>query len=216
LIGSYGRNYGTHFSTFHPFTKNGKDYALYSPDYTATRIMELPSCKDLGGEEPGSYGFCPVDYYVPSYIDREWVDSDDKKHLHRIHDPKPEDLCTTTNKFSPLDEKTGQRITVEKPAYPIGPLSYCPFGFVAGCVWGDDSSWKIQFLDLAEAHRGIIKREERFGYIVMPASLSLRQAVRLTDDTCDGPIETAQHLTIAVEREFDLRTGKQIDADPFV
>lgn len=27
--------------------------------------MELPSCKDLGGEENTAHGFCPVAYYVP-------------------------------------------------------------------------------------------------------------------------------------------------------
>ena len=26
--------------------------ALFAPDYMATRIMELPSCRDLGGEAP--------------------------------------------------------------------------------------------------------------------------------------------------------------------
>ena len=28
-------------------------------------------------------------------------------------------------------------------------------GFVAGCVWGDDSSWKIEYLDLSKADEGI-------------------------------------------------------------
>jgi hypothetical protein len=65
-IGSYERNHaGWCDSTFAPFVLDGRWYALYSPEYTATRIMELPSCRDLGGEENRSNGFCPVDYYVP-------------------------------------------------------------------------------------------------------------------------------------------------------
>jgi hypothetical protein len=39
------------------------------------------------------------------------------------------------------------------------------FGFVWGCHWGDDSSWKVQYLDLSRIQQGEIKREERFGYV---------------------------------------------------
>ena len=39
------------------------------------------------------------------------------------------------------------------------------FGFVWGCVWGDDQSWKVQHLDLSRVREGKILRDERFGYI---------------------------------------------------
>jgi hypothetical protein len=39
------------------------------------------------------------------------------------------------------------------------------FGFVWGCLWGDDSSWKVQYLDLSDIRHGQIRREERFGYL---------------------------------------------------
>ena len=39
------------------------------------------------------------------------------------------------------------------------------FGFVWGCIWGDDSSWKVQYLDLSGIQDGILRREERFGYV---------------------------------------------------
>lgn len=38
------------------------------------------------------------------------------------------------------------------------------FGFVWGCVWGDDTSWKVQYLDLSHVQEGKILRDERFGY----------------------------------------------------
>src|SRR5262249_883135 len=76
-IGEYERNYPNLFRTFYPFQKEGKDYALYSPDYTVTRVMTLPSCIDIGGEASHTHGFCPVDYYVPSYIMREFIDLND-------------------------------------------------------------------------------------------------------------------------------------------
>src|SRR5262249_40866714 len=39
------------------------------------------------------------------------------------------------------------------------------FGFVWGCHWGDDSSWKVQYLDLSGVRQGVVRREERFGYV---------------------------------------------------
>jgi hypothetical protein len=32
-------------------------------------------------------------------------------------------------------------------------------------VWGDDDSWKVQFLDLTDVRSGVIRRDERFGYV---------------------------------------------------
>lgn len=214
-IGEYQRNYPNLFRTFYPFQKDGKDYALYSPDYTVTRVMALPSCEDIGGEESNAYGFCPVDFYVPSYIEREFIDLNDEIHRHRVNEPDAEDLVSCTTKYTPLDEKTGERIVVEKPSYPVSPLLYYPFGFVAGCIWGDDSSWKIQYLDLSGAEHGEIKREERFGYIAMPDGMTLKQAVNMEDYLYDPEEEWAYGITIAIQRRFDLRTGKRVDTDPF-
>lgn len=39
------------------------------------------------------------------------------------------------------------------------------FGFVCGCVWGDDGSWKVQFLDLSEIEQGKVIRDDRLGYV---------------------------------------------------
>ena len=158
-IGEYERNYGSFFDTFFHFQKDGKDFALYSPHYTVTRIMELPSCRDIGGEEPNSYGFCPVDYFVPRL-------------------------------------KTGEHYS---------------FGFIAGCVWGDDSTYKIQYLDLSEAEKGIIKRDERFGYIALPENQSLKDAIDMYDYGWDDEDESANYIRISVLQTFDLTTGRKID-----
>ena len=210
-VGQYIRNYPNLFRTFCHFRMNDKDYALFSPDYTASRIMELPSCKDIGGEEHQAAGFCPTDYFVPRYVELESIGLKDEVHRHRVNEPSAEDLVARTTKFTPLDEKTGQRITVEKPSYPVSPLLYYPFGFVAGCIWGDDSSWKIQYLDLAKAESGILKRDDRFGYIALPDSMAVNQAVNIADYQCDSKEEWAHHITIAIQKRFDLRTGKPVD-----
>ena len=160
-IGGYDRNHaGWVESTFAPFEQDGRWYALYAPDYTATRVMELPSCRDLGGEEPHSHGFCPVDYYVPY----------DHAAVSKAGD--------------------GGR-----------------FGFVAGCIWGDDSSWKIQYLDLSEVARGVVTRKEAFGYIPMPHRIA-----RLADCvSLDWYSKEHPHAEISVGITYDLARGAKID-----
>lgn len=74
------------------------------------------------------------------------------------------------------------------------------FGFVAGCVWGDDSSWKIEYLDLSKITEGVLTREQRFGYIEMARGQKLKDAVNVgfSDD----------YLTVNLRIPFDLKTGK--------
>ncbi|HKE58985.1 MAG TPA: hypothetical protein VKB46_19880 [Pyrinomonadaceae bacterium] len=213
-MGEYHRNYSALFNTFVHCSYGGKDYALYSPNYTVTRIMELPSCRDIGGEEPRSGGFCPVDFYVPRHIDREYTNLEGVSHRYRVNDPEAEYLGPRTQTFYRRDEKTGQQISVEKPDQAISSLLYYPFGFVAGCIWGDDSSWKIEFLDLSEITNGVIKREARFGYIEMPEGMSLTQAIDMGDFKYDLTDEIS-YVTIALQKRFDLASGKMIREDPF-
>jgi hypothetical protein len=184
LVGSYNRNY-QFMSTFCWFTKDGKDYALYSKDYTATRVMEPPSCKDLGGEESVGHGFCPVDFYVPSFVDKEIVDKNPKFNgaKFRIYDPSPGDLT----------DREGSK--------SVSPLMHSSFGFLCGCVWGDDTSWKIQYLDLSQVDKGILKRDDRFGYIELPPHLDLREAIDMGDGECN--------IRIAHDDWFDPKTGKK-------
>jgi hypothetical protein len=214
LIGEYSRNYSTLYETFFHCAYNGNDYALYSPNYTVTRIMELPSCRDIGGEEPHSAGFCPVDFYVPRYIDREYTTVEGERHRYRVNDPEAEYLGSRTQKFYRVDEKTGKQISIEKPDQAVSPILYYPFGFVTGCIWGDDSSWKIQFLDLSEIGNGTVKRDARFGYIEIPEGMPLRKAVNLGDYRYDLTDEIS-YITIALQKRFDLSSGKLIDEDPF-
>ena len=77
------------------------------------------------------------------------------------------------------------------------------WGLVAGCIWGDDSSWKIQYLDLSRAAEGIIGREERFGYIELPAGRKLYECVDAEMSPFSG------NISIDVRVWFNLETGKQ-------
>ena len=163
-VGRYVRNYTTLFKTFLHFRRAGQDFALYSPSYTGTRLLRLPECIDVGGEELNPNGFCPVEYHVPCQDDGD---------------------ATT---------ETGL---------------YIECGFVAGCVWGDDSSWKIQYLDLSQVANGIVKRDERFGYIKLPVNTTLGSAISTYtyDPEPEGP---CQRIAIAVEKQFEVTTGKDV------
>jgi len=226
-IGEYQRNYSTLYRTFHPFQMTGnsrstpKWYALYSKDYTSTRIMSLPDCKDIGGEERDQWGFCPTDFWVPGlhYIESlhdEGCPRDDK----RGHTPDGTKACTCTIVHEhgcpccPETRVKNGSCTCKEAwnkhfdKYHVWHFPDRVHGFVSGCVWGDDSSWKIEYLDLSRADEGIIKREARFGYIEMPAHLTLDKAVNL---------EAYEHdhmwLRIATETNYDLKTGKRGDEE---
>jgi len=91
------------------------------------------------------------------------------------------------------------------------------FGFVWGCQWGDDSSWKVQYLDLSQVQQGIIRRDERFGYLEL--ATSGYQSPCLTP-TAEGQRKDSEppfirvskyggvaQVTFAVEMQFDLGSG---------
>src|SRR5260370_39406828 len=55
-IGSYQRNY-EFLETFWWFRRGSRHFALFSPEYTTTRVMEIfpgEGLRDIGGEEPSS------------------------------------------------------------------------------------------------------------------------------------------------------------------
>lgn len=138
--------------------KRGVSTPFYAPDYTATRVMSLPACEDLGGENPDAGGFCPVDY---------WVASD--------------------------------------PALGLD----AQFGLVAGCVWGDDSSWKIQFLDLSKVAQGVVVRDERLGYLELADGHSLDDVVevRRHDPASDW---AGYWIEVQTTVRLDVESGRPI------
>lgn len=191
-IGVYARNFPA-FSedTFEPFELNGSWFALYSPDYTSTRVMSLPECSDAGGEEPATNGFCPVEYYVPRYRDLAVT------HLSN-------DRVYSQRKFESEAEEATQ-----PPGYEIsyGPWRSLDVGFIAGCIWGDDSSWKLEVVDLSRAAEGLISRAARFGHVQLANRTPLSEAVWLDS----FPPHWDLRATIIRQETRDVRTGRLID-----
>lgn len=165
-IGEYRRNHpGWAKETFEPFEVDGAWFALYSPDYTSTRVMSLPDCSDLGGEEPASHGFCPVEFYIPRYKKVTLKD--------RSNNKESEDWW-----FEAKAEQQASDADDRLYDLAFSPWFSLDTGFVAGCLWGDDSSWKLQVIDLSKAAEGIITRSARFGHLELAHGMSLADSLR--------------------------------------
>lgn len=160
LIGEYLRNYPNFADlTFCPFFIDSTWYALYSADYTDTRVMKLHEgiiedwCSDKS-----SAGFCPVEIYVPKYV--RYGDS----------------VMTVDSEYATDDEFVRDCTDLDWQ-----PIEFCNFGFLCGCYWGDDSSWKLRFIDLSKIPDKILTISERFGYWELPSSMTLRQSIDMSD-----------------------------------
>lgn len=81
------------------------------------------------------------------------------------------------------------------------------FGFVWGCVWGDDLSWKIQHLDLSNIQNGKIVRDERFGYVKLATTPDVHPKEFIRCQFYNGKCA----VELKTENEFDLETGKLLD-----
>ncbi len=95
------------------------------------------------------------------------------------------------------------------------------FGFVWGCIWGDDGSWKVQYLDLSRVQEGIVRREERFGYLEL-ATIGYSSPCFSLDASPPGRSDPPRFIsvgrrggvawvTFAVEMQFDLESGQPKD-----
>lgn len=80
------------------------------------------------------------------------------------------------------------------------------FGFVWGCVWGDDSSWKVQYLDLSRVQEGVLHRDDRFGYIELATHEDLHPKSFIACSFEGGKCR----VTFSVLSSFDLDTGKKV------
>lgn len=167
-IGEYLRNYSSYgFETFCPFQIGEDWYALYSASYTATRVMKLHEdrIEDWCGEESHSNGFCPVEIYVPRYVKTR--SSYNMNGEQKSYDGYYVDCDYKFEEFH--NEIVGSEFV---------ELNYCDFGFLCGCVWGDDTSWKLRYIDLSQIENKILAITDKFGYWELPA-LPLRECMRM-------------------------------------
>jgi len=191
-VGSYARNHaGWAHETFEPFQWNNNWFALYSPDYTTTRVMSLPDCKDIGGEMPAPDGFCPVEFYAPRY--REAT-------TRAIKTGQIFQSWRFDNSSQGADEHADYIST-------FGPWTHISTAFVAGCIWGDDASRKLECIDLASAAQGRIVRSARFGHVQLARKMALVDSLEFDHH----PPHWELRATLIRQERRDIATGALID-----
>jgi hypothetical protein len=173
VIAGYERNYSM-LQTFEPFRQGDRMFALISPHYTATSVMDLHTGQIIASEEAAGNGFCPVGFYVP-----DWWD------LHEGETRLPGSMHWHT-----ADDE-----------WPTGD-----FGFVWGSIWGDDSSWKVQYLDLSGIIEGVIRRDDRFGYLKLATDPKLAPQDFIRCSSYQGE----RRVEFYIERGYALNTGTPI------
>ena len=187
-ICEYERSYAM-LQTFEPFRQGTKEFALISRDYTRTAVLDLDTGNVLA-EETGQPGVPPGWGFCPvGFYVPDWWDVNDGSVI------------------------PGSELWNADHEWPTGD-----FGFVWGCIWGDDSSWKVQYLDLSQVQEGVIRREERFGNLELATfgykCPCLSPDTNTQDRSAPPPFisvsryEGAARVTFEVEMEFNLESGE--------
>lgn len=105
-----------------------------------------------------------------------------------------------------MELPSGKEIKSEKPcAFGFCPVEFfvpegSDFGFVSGCVWGDDMSWKLKCIDLRKLEEGEIKIFEPFGYCPLVSGKSIPESIEYFEYDVD---ENYINATILTEYEFN-------------
>jgi hypothetical protein len=184
----YERNYCL-LQTFEPFRQGHKEFALISRNYTKTAVLDLGSGSIIA-EEKDEPGAPPGGGFCPvGFYVPDWWDVND-------------DSVIPGSEYWDVDNE-----------WPNGD-----FGFVWGCYWGDDTSWKVQHLDLSRVQEGIVQRDDRFGYVELATSGFVTPCL-VPDPPVHGKsapphfIDVSRwnggaRVTFAVEMVFDLKSGK--------
>lgn len=185
LVFPFDRNY-SHMNgkVFYPFKKDNVWYALYSSKYTTTRVVNLDTGLDVCGEDQSGFGFCPVEFYVPIIrkykLKSEYLIKNGEEYFNYSVDAKE-------------DRKEDAILESE---------TYNNLAFVAGCTWGDDSSWKIEAIDLSQVPNKIT-RLQPFGYINLPDANSLKESITIVPDW-----ENPEDYYIQVTHQTDFLKNK--------
>lgn len=203
VIFEYDRNYAM-MKTFEPFRqlKNNvwHDYALISTEYTRFEVVDLEkgqiiatesypiytqdmhdACvarggietREVGQEMPG-VGFCPTAFKV-----FDWRE--------RFNDE------SMTKTYTPYKATEPELVYSDEKFYAYSGQ----WAIYSGCIWGDDSGWKVRYIDLSRISEGIVTSDERFGYLQLAGGLD--QVDYYSDD---------DRFTFPIEISTSRSTGK--------
>lgn len=185
LLGGYHRTYGAFGAdTFYPFKWEDVWYALYSANYTCTRVMRFSAggFEDWCGEEASGHGFCPTAYYLPQCF----ITTYDNDTYHQFENGR--------------DYRQGYQAFLDDAKDEDARVEYPGFGFLCGCVWGDDNDWKLRYVDYSNVTNRVLKIDERFGYHPLP-DMPLSACVDLSAWETSHPLIITAQRTFTVSRE---------------
>lgn len=221
-IAEYGRNYSM-LQTFEPFRQlrdgTWHDYALISDRYTRLAVLDLengtiaateaypaatekyvemtkkyhPESTIAVGDPISGNGFCPAAFYVPDFFD-EFKPSD-----YLTPEGMENDIKSMAEALSYSGDDERRRLGGEEWREEYLWSSSGQWGVYAGCVWGDDSSYKLRYVDLSKVSEGIVTTDERFGYVELPEG-KLKDAINVEAES--------RRIIVSVPVRFDLETGK--------
>jgi len=186
-ICEYERNYSL-LRTFEPFRQGDRDFALISHDYIKTSVLDLESGSVIAEEIYESEAQALGGFCPVGFYVPDWWDAHDGS------------LIPGSENWNADHE------------WPNGD-----FGFVWGCQWGDDSSWKVQYLDLSRVQQGVVRREERFGYLELATfgfeNPCFRPDAPIQDSAPPPFIKVSRYkgvtqVRFAAEMIFDLESGR--------
>lgn len=184
--------------SFEPFRQGDRVLALMSRDYTRSAVIDLRTGDVIAEEDESYYQNDPskpgAGFCPVGFYVPDWWD---------VHD----------DSIIPGSEHWDERLE-----WPAGD-----FGFVWGCHWGDDRSWKVHLLDLRDVQRGVLRREERFGYVALATegwtSPCFDEGRALDDPPSKPPpflsvswCGEAPSIALRTELTYDLRSGA-LDAE---
>lgn len=212
-VAEYSRNYSM-MQTFEPFAQRQgdewHDYALISDDYTRLAVLDLETGKIVAvepypvadkelaeisndgiveGQELPQLGFCPAEFYVPN-----WWENYNESFFSR-------------NLSGTLFPKSGREAALIKTFQEMA-MYEGQWGVYSGCVWGDDNSLKIRFVDLSRVKEGIVTTDDRFGYFQLPSQGDLRSSIEI--------IPSRNMVRISTPISFNLTKNKAIGKDSTV
>lgn len=207
--------------TFEPFRlwddqlEKWRNFALIAPKYTNFQVLDLDnrtiiaknpnpilneeqaeqlnrafSKKDeepkfKTGQEYSGWRFCPAEFHVPDVYDIL-----SEKDLEELKSKKETDYWNEwIDNF--LDRRT--------------------FGFEAGCVWGDDWSYKVQAIDLTKILEGKVSDDDRFGYLVYDGALKDLYDKNYFDDDAYSTLV----LNVPVSFKFDKDDHTKVSKSEF-
>jgi hypothetical protein len=158
---SFGKSTCVPFPQYDFVDHQWHDYLLFSEEYVRASALNLetavradePYPTDNYGKEYPEFGFCPTGFKAFPMIE-EYVGTDEDE-------AKRDESIAFWNKM--IDAHPDQASSL---------LEYSGvFALESGCIWGDDTSDKLRYIDTSRVRDGILRTDERYGYFELGASI---------------------------------------------